>query len=269
MTYDNTDNNDDGTVEADIDNQSVSTDAINTEDGFVSGLLLNYVSSAQVSLTPGLAIADDDMTVIDVESTLTADISTTGTGGRQSGLAEQSNSWYEVFVIDDSSASNPAAFLVEEGQTLSLPSGYDIKRSLGWIRNNSNSDITTFYNPKPGVYYYQDPNNQQVLDSSSPATTYSSVSLSDTIPPTASEAKLNLQSVGDGSSGAHSIEVIGRSTDPAVFSFQGIARGWAANGGGDAMANVTCLVDNSQSINYRTISSAQARIYTAGWVDPR
>jgi len=31
MTYDNTDNNDDGTVEADIDNQSVSTEQINSE----------------------------------------------------------------------------------------------------------------------------------------------------------------------------------------------------------------------------------------------
>jgi len=35
MTYDNTDNNDDGTVEADIDNQSVSTEQLNTRIRFV------------------------------------------------------------------------------------------------------------------------------------------------------------------------------------------------------------------------------------------
>jgi len=43
MTYDNTDNNDDGTVEADIDNQSVSTESVEI-DGITDGATTKYES---------------------------------------------------------------------------------------------------------------------------------------------------------------------------------------------------------------------------------
>lgn len=239
-------------------------ESINTEQGFISGLLVDYVDATTAAVQPGQCIADDDLTVIDVDSTLNIDLSVTGAGGRQSGLSEQASSWYELYVIADADGSTPAGFAVEESQTLSNPKA--VERSVGWIRNNSTSDISPFFNESPGRWYWDDRSNHTALDTTTPATSTTTVDLSNHIPPTAEEAQINLFGKGDGTAGRSLIKTAhnGAAKLEAVE-----ARGWAGHSIGDATATGVQPCDDAQKITYITRNLATAKIFVIGWIAPR
>lgn len=242
----------------------VLTNAINSEPGFISGLLTSYVDASTVSVAPGVAIADDDKTVINVASTLSADVSTTGLGGRQSGLVEQANSWYEIKVIADTDGSNPSAFLVEESQMFNNPKS--VSRRIGWVRNDGSSNFCQFYHNNPIQWEWHDHTRHEALDTSSPPTSYTPLSLSNHIPPTATDVRLRLFSTGDGTADIHHLDV----KDPKVSKdFNGTAVGYAGHSVSDAQTTVWCPVDDAQNIDYRTARSSRALIRVIGWREYR
>jgi len=243
----------------------LKVDHINAVPGFISGLLIEYVSPSEYAIQPGTCIADDDETIITVDSTLTADITATGAGGRQSGLAEQASSWYELYVIADSEGNNPSAFLVEEGQTLSLPSGYDTHRRVGNVRNNAGSDFWRMHHRKTDRFIWHSGGEHEVLDTASPATSVTEISLSDHVPPDAEVAILRLIGEGDGSV-AHQIASI-RPTF-AVNPLVDIA-GWAEHGAVDARTVGYVELDDSQNVEYVTDNVSRLIIRVLGWIDER
>lgn len=244
------------------------TDKINTEPGFVSGLLTEYVDSSTVAIHPGTCIGDDDETVITVETTLNCDISTTGAGGRQSGLSEQASSWYEIFIISEEEGENPAAFAVEESQSLALPSGYTVKRRVGWVRNNSSSNIYQFFQKGPDRVWWDKISNEHTpLDTTSPATSLTNVDISDHIPPSAEAAILKVFSKGDGTASAHVMSV--RTPDGSVSDSYLTARGWAGHGAIDAQTVGETLVSDAGKVGYKTQASGRAIIRVVGYIDSR
>lgn len=244
---------------------SVTTDAINTEPGFISGLETEYVDASTVAIQPGTAIADDDETVITSGSTENADISTTGAGGRQSGLAEQSSSWYEVFIIAESDGANPAAFLVDDSQTTSLPSGYSTKRRVGWVRNNGSSNLSQWYQ-FGSQFWWDDPTNHEPLNTNSPAGS-NTIGIKPQVPPDAVAAHLRTLGKGDGtSSSTHYLEVRGAQQTNGVMVG---SRGWAPNSALDAEDTGYTPINDTRQITYLTNNSAQAIIRVNGWIDLR
>lgn len=248
-----------------LDEQFINN-TTDSEAGFISGLLTEYVNASTVAVQPGTYIAADYQTIIRVDSTLNADVSTTGAGGRQSGKTEQASSWYEVYVIADNNGDNPAAFLREEAQTLSLPSGYSTKRKVGWVRNDSASDFYDYHQHTPERWTWANDGDHEALNTTSPATTNAIISLADYVPPSAKLVFFTIQSTGDGTAGVNSMGIKPARSTVVMLS----ATGWAGHSAGD---NTTrggpVAMDGNRQIEYNTLNASDGLIRVVGWVDPR
>jgi len=99
------------------------------------------------------------------------------------------------------------------------------------------------------------------LNTSSPATSYTSVSLS-ALPSDAYGAYLEVISKGDGSSNTHTIQLreagSGRSQDLEM-------RAWAGHSAFDCYTNGCVPVDSNNEVEYQTTNSQQAIIVTLGY----
>lgn len=125
---------------------------------------------------------------------LTADITVSGANGLDTG-AEAASTWYAVHVIADSSGVNPAASLLSlSGTAPTLPSGYDVFRRLGWVRNDAGSNFIDFIQFGEGrrrvVKYVDAVSSRQVLTAGA-ATVVTAISLAALMPTTSQEAYLH------------------------------------------------------------------------------
>ena len=112
---------------------------------YVSGLELTYVSASSVSIGTGKCRNSDNTFDIVVTSAPTSSLAASGANGLDTG-AEATNTWYAVHIIADSTAVNSPVGLFSLSATApSLPAGYDKFRRIGWVRNNSLSDIISFW----------------------------------------------------------------------------------------------------------------------------
>jgi len=116
--------------------------------GFVHGAATAYGSAATVTIgttaKPSAAMGSSANFIIDWSGVLTADITTSGAGGLQTGETEAADTWYGIHVIGDSTgALTPAALLIPEGVAFS-EAGYDTERRVGWVRNDAASDFVPF-----------------------------------------------------------------------------------------------------------------------------
>lgn len=246
-----------------LESTSFATNKINTEQGFISGLQTEYQSASQVAIQPGQCIADeDDETVITVDATLTADITTTGAGGRQSGLSEQASEWYEIYAVADSDGSNPAAFLVAEQQTFSNPKA--VSRSVGWVRNDSTSDFDEFFHAGLERTYFRSESDHAELDTSSPATTATTVSLAPSAPPGADAAIIKVIGFGDGATSDKSRFRVWR---PGKSNYSATTAGWAAHGVDDATnGDMVVVVNANREVNYDTYNAGRIIIRVQGYI---
>jgi len=73
-----------------------------------------------------------------------ADIETSGAGGLDAGV-EAADTWYYIFVIYSLSTNQRSTLLSTSPTDPTLPSGYDLFRRVGDVRNNTNSDFIVFY----------------------------------------------------------------------------------------------------------------------------
>lgn len=72
---------------------------------------------------------------------LTANITASGAGGRDTG-AEAASTWYYIWIISD--GSTQSALLSTSSTAPTMPSGYDYKVRVGGVYNNSASDFWVF-----------------------------------------------------------------------------------------------------------------------------
>lgn len=123
------------------------------------------------------------------------DITASGVNGLDTG-SEASDTWYAIFIIADSSGVNvPAGLFSLSPTSPTMPSGYNAKRLIGWVRNNASSDFYDFSSSSTGrdrtIYYEEDESVLEVYNSES--TVFIDIDVSDLLPPTAQEVYLNCQ----------------------------------------------------------------------------
>lgn len=155
--------------------------------GNINGLKLVRTSQSIVSIQAGECRDGTDIINIVNSGTIAIDLSTSGAGGLDTG-SEASSTLYTVYVIYDSTGTNPVDGVLSLSQTSpTLPSGYDYFRRLGAVRNNSSNDVIDFEQDGDSsdrrMVYNTNTSNVQVLSSGS-ATTYTAVALSSLMPVT-------------------------------------------------------------------------------------
>ncbi len=174
---------------------------------YLKGGLPRYNTAAQIIIPDGTTARNStDSYDITLGADITIDITTSGAAGLDTG-SEASNTWYYVYLIGDSSAvNNPSALLsvTNEADTgsITLPSGYDIKRQYPLaVRNDGSSNFLRFYCPELGYVRYQaqtsnyngstnQTGTNNVLSAGS-ATSYTNVDFSSFTPPISRWQEMN------------------------------------------------------------------------------
>ena len=123
--------------------QVVSPASVYPRD-YISGLKINYVSAYQVTIDTGVCRSDDNTEVIEVATSITLDITASGAGGLDTGT-EAADTWYYVWLIKNSSTGDVSGVFSTSSSAPTLPEGYDKKRLLGAVRNDSDGDFLKFY----------------------------------------------------------------------------------------------------------------------------
>jgi hypothetical protein len=240
--------------------------------GGLAGLRLAYASASTATIAAGRCRSDDDAGDIVVGASLTLDITTSGAGGLDTG-SEASSTWYAVHVIDDSTKRNaPAALASTSSSAPTMPSGYDRRRLVGWLRNDGSSNFLHFSLQGNGttrrITYDEARSVLQVLTGGS-ATTFTDQSLAALVPPTSLHARLMLglqvPTTGGAASNVLDLRPNGANSSDGPWTFgpgillpdggQGM-RGWVAD----------VPTDASQVIEYR-VSDADddADIWVLGY----
>lgn len=190
---------------------------------------------------------------------LTADVTVSGVGGLDTG-AEGSSRFYACFVIGDMTGTNSPAALLSENETPTLPTGYDVYRRLGWVKNDSGSDFLKFTQHGSGAdreIWYDAPSNSMEILTNVGSTSFASVSFSPFVPPTSRLALTRASFKPSSGANAASFRAVGSghsSTDAP----------WRISGGGPSGAYARSMqnfpLDASQNLEWRTSSSGD-RLY--------
>jgi len=110
----------------------------------IESLRVECSAASQVVIKQGSAVgADDGSVVITAGSDITVDITNSGANGLDTG-SEAANTWYYIWLIWNSTTSTAAGLFSASSTNPTLPSGYDKKRLIGAVRNNSSSNFIEF-----------------------------------------------------------------------------------------------------------------------------
>jgi len=163
---------------------------------FGGKLVYNSASKVDIGISSEDSECRDSGHFADIKwnGVLTADITTSGAGGLDTGT-ESADSLYAVHVIDDTTRTNtPKAMLSLSGTAPIIPSGYDIFRRHAWVCNDNSSNFLKFFQIWNGrvrrLWYDEDRPNVKVLSNGS-ATTFTGVSLAAFVPPTSQNVFLH------------------------------------------------------------------------------
>jgi len=179
---------------------------------YLKGNLPSYTTSATITIPSGTIAADStNANYITLAGNIVINLANSGAAGLDTG-SEASDTWYYVYLIGDSTGvATPSALVSATNEaasgTITLPSGYDIKRQYPLaIRNDGSSNIIPFFCPELGVVTYQvqcthntgsiQNGTTQVL-SAGTATTPTSIDCSAFIPPISQYGYFNY--IGSGS----------------------------------------------------------------------
>lgn len=246
--------------------QTDSTNGLPT--GYISGFVSNWDGNSTVTITAGVCRDIDDTHDIIHTGTLTPNVTMSGVNGLDTG-SETDDTWYSVWVIaDDADVLVVASLLSISVSAPTLPSGYDVKRRVGWTRNKPGNFLqsVTQNTSRDRLYQYnENGSNVQVLNNGT-ATTPTNVDLSSLVPPTSTLAYLNLQHQG----------LTAAANDGVRIRYDGsaqtttITRAMAGGSTDDVTANVMMHMrtSTSQVIEYDNINSGdETNIWVVGYTD--
>jgi len=155
--------------------------------GFADWLGLDWISAASVNVSAGSWRDDTNVFNLTLGIATDAVITTVGAGGLQTGSSEASSTWYGVYVIGDTTGVNATNTLLIPDGTGFSESGYDVKRRVGWARNDAGSDLiafTTDGNARRLEYQWQAGADDLAALAGGNATTFADVDLSSFMPTT-------------------------------------------------------------------------------------
>ncbi len=244
------------------------------ELGSIIGARLTWLSATSVSVgTSGLQteVRDSgDSFDIDFLGVIgPIDITVPGVNGLDAGV-EAPDTWYAVYLIGDSTGSNPPAGLLSISATSpTLPSGYDGSRRVGWVRNGSAGDFLAFFQRGDGLdrtYNYDVDRSFLRPLSGGTSTSFAAVALDPFIPPTSKFAILNVGFDTANASDTLNIRPTGSTvTNPVVFVNVG------STSNSIRITNLIELVVPTPSLDYQIIKggggSPAVDIYVQGFRD--
>lgn len=165
-----------------------------------TALVVNITSNTVVTCEVGSTFRDSantkEMSV--TGSAQTADITTAGKGGLDSG-SEASNTWYAFLIIEDSTGVNAQDTLLVAAanypDSITYPTGYDLHRRVCWVRNNASSNFL-YGHMYGGQFTYAD---AQSVQSALNSTSFTDISCTAAAPTTADAVELQCHedAVGD------------------------------------------------------------------------
>jgi len=217
--------------------------------GNVNGLKLIRTSASVVSIEAGNCRNGTDVINIVNSGTIAIDLSTSGAGGLDTG-SEASSTLYTVYIIADSTGTNPVDGVFSLNQTTpTLPAGYDYFRRVGAARNNSSSNIIDFVQEGNSndrrMVYNTNASNVQVLSSGS-ASTYTAVDLSDLMPVTSIKPILAYNFQSDNKNNFVTLRSTGSSITDSGFKMQ-----MQGDKNRDGFGVIEPITDSAQSIDYQ------------------
>jgi len=199
-----------------------------------------------VSLTGGYRMTVAGSTVVD--------ITTTGLNGLHTG-SQANSTWYALLMIADSNGVEATGYLLVEAanypSSITLPTDYDVYKRVGWVRNGGGGGFLSGQQAN-GVFLYD---VDQVILSSGTSTSWASLSMTASAPPTTRQSVLRIYS---GASNVVRYRPTGSVTVNGI-----IVTNSSFAGDGATTAYIT---DSSQSVDYK-VDSGSASILCWGYVD--
>lgn len=163
--------------------------------GFMYGLQFSRPTAATVKVEAGRCLdADNEVTMV-VDSALTVDITASGALGLDTG-SESSSTWYYVWVVGKVGGTT-SAILSASSTSPTMPSGYQYKRRIGSVFNDSSSDLVVVYGRPVQRTYIKGPHGTPSFFVSGCGTTLTELDLSSYVPPTATHALVDMQMRGN------------------------------------------------------------------------
>jgi len=249
---------------------TAARNAIGFAPGFIDGCELSFLTTSTVQVATGTLRDGGDGSGITVGSALTADITVAGANGLDTG-AEAGDTWYAVHVIADTSGANATASLLSLSATApTFPSGYDITRRVGWVRNDAGNDFRKFVQVGTGHsrrYINQvDQADIKALTAGN-STTFIGVFLDDFIPETSREVQLraDFENVG----GTDTDEVVFRDPNSGLTEANAPIRIGPGILLTTPMKTLINLITNDVfAINYAVTAAADSLdLYVLGYID--
>ncbi|KKN74303.1 hypothetical protein LCGC14_0392420 [marine sediment metagenome] len=160
----------------------------------INGLELAFNTVSTVDISVGECRDSTDAFDIVTGGVLTANLALSGAANRLDTGAEAADTWYAVHIIDGD-VPVVASLLSLSATAPTLPATYTRFRHVGWVRNNSSSNILEFIMvgaDRERIIEYQNVTrvNLRVLNNGS-ATAMTTVALNTLVPPTAQKALMN------------------------------------------------------------------------------
>ena len=153
----------------------------------LEGLGLTWLSAAAIIILPGTCRDRvDSANIVMPSPSAVVILSSSGVNGLDTGT-EASDTWYAVYVIADSTGSNPTEGLFSLSFTSpTLPAGYDVFRRVGAVRNDGSSNIENFLEVSPGRRREIVRDLRVIVLNGGNVTTWTSIDCSAAAPPSAS-----------------------------------------------------------------------------------
>lgn len=235
------------------------------DTGFMSGNTLIWIDAAEVEVSTGHCRDDNDLLNLINPGPLVAMLTTTGPGGIQTGSSEASDTWYGVYIIGDSSGSNQVNCLLIPNGTAFSQSGYDVKRRVGWIRNNSSSDVLKFSSQGKASYrkimYDESKSGDLQVLAAGTASSFTDLDLSPGVAPSSLRCILFLRYNSSTSSADLELRPNGSTVTNALY---GLQNGIATTSHAWTQLEMEC--DSAQLIEYQ-VTNGDVFISVQGFVD--
>jgi len=237
-------------------------------DTAVNGLKMSWVSVNSISIGVGGTRDSTNVYTMTVPSLLTVDITSSGVNGLDTG-SEATDTWYAVHVIGDTTeVVSPVGLLSLSATAPTLPSGYNVFRRVGWVKNDPSSNILRFTQvglDRTRMYdYIVNETATRILTGGS-ATIYTTVATSSFVPTTSFKVTLHIEFKPKNA--VNSVTIIPKGASLAIGdSIFDIAL--SATSTGTHLTRKEIPTDANQDIEYAvTDNSDLLNLSVAGFVD--
>jgi hypothetical protein len=237
---------------------------------WIERLRLEYSAADKVKINPGSCRDDGDTTNLKLTAAVTIDIDGTGANGLDTG-AKAAHTWYRVWLIYNPTTTTYAG-LASTSASPTMPAGYTLKRRAGWIRTDGSSNIWPFWQQEDNWVFWDQSSDHEPLNSAAPATTYTDLDCSASIPPSVTLAFF----LGYGESAAaktFAAVYLRRNGTLGAYNTTGFLNA-GASGTISVRSAFTLNLDTAQVIEYKALDNASGalalvKIDVVSWYDER